>query len=231
MQIIKISELKNEKTTALIYAAPGNGKTTMLGELKGKTLIIDIDKGTSVLAGKSGDISVVRLDEDLNDLFKIIDSLEKECPFDNICIDSLSELERSMLTIYGRLGKNDGAPELAHYNRTQFKIVDICRRFRNLKANIIFTSWETAKDYIHPSGEKYTQSRPMLSGASSDTICGLCDIVGRLEIQSKDGSVGERYIRLEATPTIVAKDRIFKRKFCKTNELIKIEEEKKEIKK
>jgi phage nucleotide-binding protein len=220
MQITKIADLKTDKVSALIYSAPGNGKTSMLGELKGKTLIIDVDRGTSVLAGQTADISVVRLDEELNDLFKVIANLEKSCPFDNVCIDSLSELEKSMLTVYGREGKNDGAPELAHYNRTQFKIADLCRRFRALDCNVIFTAWETTSDHIHPSGEKYTQAKPMLSGKCADTICGLCDIVGRLEISTKDDSAGKRYIRLEASPVVVAKDRIYKRKFCKTNELI-----------
>lgn len=220
MQITKIADLKNDKVSALIYSAPGNGKTSLLGELKGKTLIIDVDRGTSVLAGQKADISVVRLDDDLNDLIAVLTKLEKECPFDNVCIDSLSELEKSMLTLYGRLGKNDGAPELAHYNRTQFKIADICRRFRSLNCNVIFTAWETTSDHIHPSGEKYTQANPMLSGKCADTICGLCDIVGRLEISTKDDTAGNRYVRLEASPVVVAKDRIYKRKFCKTNELI-----------
>lgn len=220
MQITKIADLKNDKVSALIYSAPGNGKTSMLGELKGKTLIIDVDRGTSVLAGQKSDISVIRLDEELNDLIAVIAKLEKDCPFDNVCIDSLSELEKSMLTLYGREGKNDGAPELVHYNRTQFKIADLCRRFRALNTNVIFTAWESTSDHIHPSGEKYTQARPMLSGKCADTICGLCDIVGRLEISTKDDTAGNRYIRLEASPVVVAKDRIYKRKFCKTNELI-----------
>lgn len=220
MQILKIADIKTNRISALIYSAPGNGKTSMIGELKGKTLIIDIDRGTSVLAGSKADISVVRMDEDLADLVKVLENLEKSCPFDNVCIDSLSELEKSMLTIYGRLGKNDGAPELAHYNRAQFKIADICRRFRALDANVVFTAWESTSEHIHPSGEKYTQARPMLSGKCADTICGLCDIVGRLEIGVKDDNAGKRYIRLEASPVVVAKDRIYKRKFCTTDKLL-----------
>jgi phage nucleotide-binding protein len=220
MQILKIADIKTNRISALVYSAPGNGKTSMLGELKGKTLIIDVDRGTSVLAGQTADISVVRLDEDLGDLFKVLENLEKSCPFDNVCIDSLSELEKTMLTVYGRLGKNDGAPELAHYNRTQFKIAGICRRFRSLDANVVFTAWESKSEHIHPSGEKYTQAMPMLSGKCADTICGLCDIVGRLEIGSKDDNIGKRYIRLEASPVVIAKDRIYKRKFCTTDKLL-----------
>ena len=163
MQMINIADLEVDKVSAFIYAPPGIGKTTVLGALKGKTLIVDVDKGTSVLKGSDADITVIRLDQDLVDLFETLTKLEADCPFDNICIDSLSELERSMLTVYGRLGKNDGAPELAHYNRTQFKIIDICRRFRALDANVIFTAWEAQTEHIHPSGEKYTMARPLLS--------------------------------------------------------------------
>lgn len=220
MQILKLSELKKTNVTALIYAPPGIGKTSLLAELPGKTLIIDVDEGTSVLVGKEADIEIVRLDEDLQNMIEVITKLEESCPFDNVCIDSLSELEKKMLTVYGRLGKNDGAPEMLHYNRVQFKITDICRRVRALPANKIFTAWETLVEYVHPSGEKYTQAKPMLSGKTTETICGLCDVVGHLEISTQKDAEGMRFIRLESTPTVIAKDRINKRRFCRTNELI-----------
>ena len=49
MQILKATDLTEGKLTALIYGTPGMGKTTLLGTLPGRTLIIDVDKGTSVL--------------------------------------------------------------------------------------------------------------------------------------------------------------------------------------
>lgn len=208
--------MSTEKQTDLLYGPPGMGKTTLLGQLPGKTLIVDVDRGTSVLQGKAN-IDVVRLDESLADLPKVLDMLEKKNPYDNVCIDSLSELEKAMLTVYGREGKNDGAPEQGHYLKVQFKIADYCRRFRALSGNTIFTAWEMQKEIIAQDGSKYTQARPMLGDKSVDLICGLCDVVGRIVISTKDG---ERYVWFEASQTVVAKDRLRKRKYCKFEEVV-----------
>jgi len=216
MQILKASELKQEKQTILLYAPPGFGKTTLLGTLPGKTLIIDVDRGTSVLQGNKN-VDIVRLDENLSDLPKACEMLEKKNEYQNVCLDSLSELEKAMLTVYGREGKNDGAPEQGHYLKVQFKLADYCRRFRALPANVIFTAWEVQKEIIAQDGSKYTQARPMISDKSVDLICGLCDVVGQIIISSKDG---ERYVRLKGATTVVAKDRLKKRDFCKFEELI-----------
>ncbi len=221
MKVLKISDLADDFQTILIYAPPKTGKTTMLGYLEGKTLIIDVDKGTSVLKGNKNDIKIIRLDEDLKELPQIIDQLEKKCDYDNVVIDGLSELEKAMLTIYGRLGKNDGAPEQSHYNKVQFKIIDYCRRFRSLKANIIFTAWEQQVEYISSDGSKFTKAKPLLSGKTSETVCGLCDVVGHLEISNKEDSKNKRYIRLEGTETVIAGDRINKRTYCEIEDLIK----------
>ncbi len=214
MQILKAKDLKQEKITALFYAPPGLGKTTLLGMLKGKTLIIDVDRGTSVLGGNES-VDIIRLSENFSELPEILKELQAKCPYDNVCIDSLSELERGMLAYFGRMGKNDGVPDMGSYQRVDFKIVDWCRQFRALPCNVIFTAWEKQSEVVAITGEKYTQARPMLRDKNIDNVCGLCDIVGQIVVSPKDG---ERYIRLEANQNVVAKDRIKKRQFLKFGE-------------
>ena len=220
MRILKASELENSKIAALVYAPPGYGKTTLLGWLPGKTLIVDVEGGTSVLKGTGSDADIVMLGDTREGIKEIYDGLAKDCPYDNVCIDSLSELERWMLTLLGRDGKNNGAPELQHYGQVSFKIADYVRLFRSLPANVIFTAWETQGEVIASSGEKFTRAAPMLTGKTPDNICGLCDIVGQIVISSKDGARGQRFIKLSSDMSTVAKDRIRKRQYCKFEELI-----------
>ena len=219
MRILKASELQNEKATALFYGPPGVGKTTLLGSLEGKTLVIDVDKGTTVLMGREN-VDIVRLDEDLKNLPEILAELQTKCDYTNVCVDTLSELERGMLTYFGRSGKNDGVPCQADYQRTDFKLMDYCRQFRNLPANIIFTAWETVKEIIATDGTKFSQIRPMLRDKIVDNVCGLCDIVGQINISSKEGHEGERFIKLKGSTTVIAKDRLQKREYCTFEEVI-----------
>lgn len=217
MQILKTKELATDNITCLIYGIPGMGKTTLLGQLPGRTLIIDIDKGARVLKDCEN-VDIVRVSEDLHEIQEVLQELLKKCDYQNVAIDSLSELERGLLAYYGRQGKNDGVPGVQDYGRTNIKISDWCRQFRVLPCNVFFTAWEEQGEIIATTGEKYSQARPLLRDKIVNTICGLCDIVG--QIVSKDG---ERYIRLEGSNNAIAKDRIYKRKFCKFNELIKNE--------
>ena len=216
MQILKAAELSEEKLTALIYGTPGMGKTTLLGKLPGRTLIVDVDKGTSVLRGVEG-VDIVRLSGDLHELPEILKELQEKCEYANVCIDSLSELERGMLAYYGRTGKLDGVPDLQAYNRTDFKIIEWCRQFRALPCNIFFTAWEMQKEITSVTGEKYSQARPMLRNKNTDNICGLCDVVGQIVMTPKDG---ERYVRLKGTTNAIAKDRLNKRDYCKFDEVL-----------
>jgi len=216
--ILKAENIQITNVTALLYSRPGMGKTTILGTLPGKTLILDVDKGTLVLRGNKN-VDVIRMSESLVELKEALVWLQsmKELPYQNICIDTLTELESGMLTVYGRNGKNDGAPERGHYNQTQFKIMDYCRQFRSLNANIIFTAWELQKEIVEKTGESYTQCSPSLSGKCADSIGGLCEMIGRITVSPKDN---ERYIDFRGTAERIAKDRLWKRAFCKYDELL-----------
>ena len=216
MEILKASKLEENKLTALIYGIPGMGKTTLLGMLPGRTLIVDVDKGTSVLRGNEH-VDIVRLSEDLQEIPEILKELQAKCEYSNVCIDSLSEFERGMLAYYGRMGNNNGVPDQGSYLRVDYKLVDCCRQFRALPCNVFFTAWEMQKEITAETGDKYTQARPLLRDKNVDNICGLCDLVGQIVENPKDKN---RYIRLEGGTGAIAKDRILKRKYCKFEEVL-----------
>lgn len=220
MNIVKAKDIKPDKLSVLIYGAPGMGKTTLLGMLSGKTLIIDVDKGTSVLAGKDN-VDVVRVSENVGEIQGIIKELQSKCGYDNVCLDSISELERAMLAYFGRMGNNKGVPTLQDYQRVDYYIIDWCRQLRSLPCNIFFVAWEKYQDNTAPTGEKYTRASPMLRNNNVENLCGLCDMVGRIVTNTENK---ERYIWLEGRPDVVAKDRVYKRRFCGFSEILKGEE-------
>ena len=57
----------------------------------------------------------------------------------------------------------------------------------------------------------------MFSGKTPDQLCGLCDIIGELVVDKDE----KRFIVFEAGPTRIARDRIWKRKFCTPENLLK----------
>ena len=220
--------------TGLFYCAPGVGKSTALGifaeQTEGRTLILDVDR-TFVNAMRKlevvsdlSKIDVVTVDnirtfDDWTNTLKELDELAKDgkLDYDNICVDNISELERCILSDLGSKGKNKGVPAQADYQYMQFKLVNSLRYMKTWGKNIFWTAWETTEQFQNPDGTGYSRRYPKISAKIVDNICGLCDVVGRIQV-GKDGSRG---IILEATTNTYAKNQIDSRKACAVDKFIK----------
>lgn len=234
---MKLTDLVKEKQpfTALLYCAPGVGKSTALGLIgeksKGKTLVLDVDRTFVPTMAKDevvhdfSKFEVLQVDnintwmdwtKKLTDL-KDAKEAGKLTEYENICVDNISELERCILSDLGRQGKNKGVPAQADYQYMQFKLMDSLRFMKSLGLNVIWTAWETTEDYVTIDGTCYTRSYPKISKKIVDNVCGLCEIVGKI-IVNKDG---ERGVVMEATQNIYAKNQIDTRKICNVKEFIK----------
>ena len=234
---MKLTDLIKEKQpfTALLYCAPGVGKSTTLGLIgeksKGKTLVLDVDRTFVPTMAKDevvhdfSKFEVLQVDnintwtdwtKKLTDL-KAAKESGKLTEYENICVDNISELERCILSDLGRQGKNKGVPAQADYQYMQFKLMDSLRFMKSLGLNVIWTAWETTEDYVTLDGTCYTRSYPKISKKIVDNVCGLCEIVGKI-IVNKDG---ERGVVMEATQNIYAKNQIDTRKICNVKEFIK----------
>ena len=218
MNIINAKDIQHPHLTVLIYGTPGMGKTTLLGNLKGRTLIVDVDKGTSVLTGCEN-VDVLRLSEDFREVPELVKQLTASCPYDNVCLDSLSELERAILARLANTNST-GIPTLQDYGKVNSSLMNICRQLREINANIFFTAWEQYTEVIAPSGEKYSRIEPMIRDKNMNNVVGLCDIVGRLYV---DRESEERRVWLDARPNVIAKDRVYKRRMCGFEDVIPAE--------
>mgnify|MGYP000253535725 CR=1 FL=1 len=90
---IKTTEgIGTDKVPVLIYVASSMGKTSLLGGLKGKTLIISAEGGLLVLRDKKIDVVEVSTMEEFGEVFLAL--RDGELKYDNVAIDSLSEIGR-----------------------------------------------------------------------------------------------------------------------------------------
>lgn len=219
MQITNASDIQTNKATYLIYGPPGMGKTSTIKFIPGKTLVLDVDRTSRVLKGHEN-IDIVYVDN--NDTWdfwgKLIIDLEKNYQgvYDNIVVDNISELERCLLSDLGSKGKNKGVPSQGDYQYMQFRIVNSLRYMKNLGANLIWTAWESDDLYTDSSGQQYNRSYPQINRKIMNNVLGLCDVVGRLLVNSE----GERGFILSATNSTYAKNQMDDRKGCLQGELI-----------
>ena len=80
----------NNGVKILCYANSGFGKTSMLGTLEGKTLLLNVENGFLVLKDK--DIDTIDI-TDIATLGEVYNALtDGTLKYDNIAIDSLSEI-------------------------------------------------------------------------------------------------------------------------------------------
>lgn len=233
---INLEELTKQKEpyTALLYCAPGVGKSTAIGLIaersEGKTLVLDVDRTIVKTLAKHevvkdlSKIDVERVDnihtwddwsKKLTELGKLKEAGKLE--YSTIAVDNISELERCILSDLGSQGKNKGVPAQADYQYMQFKLVNSLRYLKSLGVNVVLTAWETVRDIVHPDGTSYSQFIPKISLKIVDNICGLCDVVGKI-LAKQDGTRG---IVLEATQSIYAKNQLDIRKGCLVEEFIK----------
>lgn len=231
MELLKLDgSIKQQPYTALLYCAPGVGKSTAIGLIaeksEGNTLVLDIDrtiirtlekkevvKDTSKILVNQID-NIKTFEAWTEALTALTPEFLKENNIKTVAVDNISELERCILSDLGSQGKNKGVPAMADYQYMQFKLVNSLRYMKSLGVNVVWTAWEDSKEFVMPDGTSYTRLVPKISTKIVDNICGLCDIVGKILV-NKDGEHG---ILLEATTNILAKNQIDDRKGCKVED-------------
>ena len=237
MEIKKLNKSKDLPYTALLYCAPGVGKSTAIGlaaeASDGNTLVLDVDRTITRTLNKGEVVKdtekVFSISIDLTNTFDdwsnclktLTPDLLKENNIKTVAVDNISELERCILSDLGSKGKNKGVPAMADYQYMQFKLVNSLRYMKSWGVNIIWTAWETVEQFTSPDGSQYSRLYPKISSKIVDNICGLCDVVGKIFV-NKDG---EHRILLNAQQNVYAKNQIDNRKSCKVEDFVKFGQE------
>lgn len=222
---IKISSTRDvtkQGKSVLVYAESGVGKSTLLGTMGSPTLILNVEGGLYVLKDCTN-VDHIEILESLENLAEVFDFLSDPgniSGYQNIALDSATELEKFMQIRLAKKSTNDGMPSMHDYGVISFKMRDYMRRLRDLRdagKNVVVTCLEMPIELHLDDGEIKTRLYPMMGRKLAPEICGLFDIVARLEISQKPGNEGLRFMRLDGDDRLIAKNRYGNGKFAAAN--------------
>lgn len=228
MQIKKASEMKrSDRFNILIYAEPGAGKTSTLRYLEGKTLVLDIDGTSRVLAGLEN-IDVVELNPErpTKDMVEFYGFAKANLAnYDNIVLDNLSHYQKLWFMEKGKNTKS-GQPELQHYGIFDTHLIELISTFNKLDANIVYTAWEDTRQIQLESGQLYNQFLPAIREKVVNHIMGIIPVVARL---TRNPETKARGFIMQKSNGTFAKNQLDNREGCLQENLFNIGSEEDDV--
>lgn len=203
--------------TAMLYSAPGGGKTINATLIPGKTLLLCSDNSSIVLRNFERPDLTVKEIASFAEYVNAFEEATKQKKYDNIITDCLTDLIDAFV-VECRENNTFGDIRQAYltiYNKVKFLV----RKAAYCGTNCIYTCWEDSEEVCLPTGEIATRLSPMLPAKIKQQVCGLCNIIGYVtSANDKNGNRRWFYIT-EGGPTLMAKDQIYCRKSCMPEKL------------
>ena len=202
------------RISAIIYGKTGVGKTTLLGTMPGKGLVIDIPQnegGAYVLSDKSDRIDVVPVTtwNDFEELYEWLRDRTKH-QYSWVAIDSMTAaqgLAKRKATKERTLDADPYMTTMQDYGKIGNLMDDLNFKFRMLPVHSIFIAQEASRA---GDGGGTAEVEPDMTPATAKAVRPPQSLIGRLFIQEVDvdgKAVYERRLRVGPHPVYVTKCR------------------------
>lgn len=198
------------RLAACIYGRQGVGKTTLLGTMRGRGLVIDvpqIEGGTAVLADKSDriDVAPVVLWKEIDELYQML-RLGKH-DYEWVAIDTITACQhlarRKVKSEQDIVSSDAHKMRIQDYGDMGQLMTEMFYSFRLLRMNVIFLAQEKGRE----SDEGIREMQPGLSPMSLDALLPSMTLVGRYYMWEADDGTWERRLRVGPHTAFVTKTR------------------------
>ena len=194
----------------LIYGQPKTGKSTFGSQLP-RGLFMNFENGTNALAGIRS-VPILRWSDAKKVLTQLRKPQAKEM-YDTIIVDTV-DIAWNLAEKY--IVQREGVSTLREipwgggWGMLRQEFSDFWREISLLGFGILFIahSKEKPTEMRDEEGNAITTVAPNIgSGAATDIINGIVDIIGYLQVQMNPDGTSERYLYTRSTPTIFAGSR------------------------
>lgn len=198
--------------TAIIFGAPGSGKTVNSTLVPGKTLLLSSDNSAIVLKHFDRPNLTVKEAKSFKEYIELFDAATASKQYDTVITDCLTDIIDCFIVECRESGKFQDIRQA--YMLAYTKIKALVRRAAHCGTDCIFNCWEDSEEISLPSGEFANRLSPMLPAKIKQQVCGLCNVIAYVTTASdKDGKKRWYYVT-ESGPALMVKDQLACRKNC-----------------
>ena len=205
--------------TAIIFGAPGTGKTVNSTLVPGKTLLLSSDNSAVVLNNFKRDNLTIKPVATFKDYLDEFEKATTSKQYDTIITDCLTDIIDGFI-VECRESKAFNDIRQA-YMLVYTKVKALARKAAYCGTDCIFNCWEDVEEITTPTGEMKNRLSPMLPSKIKQQVCGLCNVIAYVTTYTdKDGNKQWIYVT-EARDTLMVKDQLGCAKSLKPENLFK----------
>ena len=209
-----------------LYGPPGSGKTNNSTRIPGKTLLLSSDNSARVLRNFDRPNLTIKPVMSFKEFLDSFTEATTSKQYDNIIVDCLTDII-DMYLVEIRI-KGFSGDIRQYYLDVYTKVKDLVRKAAYCETNVVLNCWDdTSEKKTLPTGEVVDYLAPALPLKIRKNVCGLCGIIAYVLSGKDKQGVKQWYFSMEGSPSMMAKDQIFMRTYCKPEDLFKEPEVKK----